>query len=331
MTKKPIIALSEIPDTILALSIIVGIGAIFGLMVYATFEINKIRVLEARETTPSAEEYFGNSNIQIKYPQKNTLVKNPVSILGKADVYEGNVRIKISENKTILADTFLTADGFGKLYEFRGNVLYSFPSQPNGVIEIFGEDPTNDRDSDKVIIPVIFDDYSALIKWETYINKESGYSFEYPSNLTLASNSDNETVISHKVSYKHNNLCPENTNADSVLEDLTDLQFTISSSRKNIANSLKEIEGMAALSDPKISKTGRNGTDIYSVNNISNSCGTVDYFIELGKNHTIVIYRLNIPELKDNSELFAPLKDIFLSTKEEYIFDHILSSIKTVD
>lgn len=128
-------------------------------------------------------EYFGNEFIQIKFPQKNTAIKSPVLISGKANVFEGNVRVRIKDkNENILADTFITASGaYDKLYPFEGEIHYIASAFQSGVMEVFEEDMKTGSQKNKIIIPVIFEDYYTDVSgWQIYRSEEYGFEIKYP-------------------------------------------------------------------------------------------------------------------------------------------------------
>ena len=155
------------PSIIFVIVFIVGIGAVFGLLGYLVSETkeNIIPVTQkpsVKVTDEITDDYFGNDFIQVKSPQKNATVKNPVLISGKANVDEANVRVKITDdNENILADTFITADGWmDKLYLFEKEITYNMPSSQNGLIEIFEESAKDGSEIYKIEIPVVFEDYN---------------------------------------------------------------------------------------------------------------------------------------------------------------------------
>ena len=167
---KQIIPLNTIPNMIFFVILIVGIGAVFGMLAYEVFETNKkmVFVNETQKDKISIldkNKYFGNDFIQIKFPQKNTIIKNPVLISGKANVFEANVRVKIKdENKNVLANSFITTSGWidamDTLYFFEKEIDYISPTSLNGVIEIFEENTKDGSEVHKIIIPVTFENYN---------------------------------------------------------------------------------------------------------------------------------------------------------------------------
>ena len=164
------ISFSNLPGIIIAVVLIVGIGATFGLLGYLFSGIkeNVTPVILKPIQEPSIEikdNYFGNEFIQVKLPQENAIIKNPVLVSGKANVNEANVRIRISDdNKNILADNFITADGWlDNLYPFEKEIDYEIAQTKNGLIEIFEESAKDGSEIYKIEIPVIFGEYANVL------------------------------------------------------------------------------------------------------------------------------------------------------------------------
>ncbi|MCK5123268.1 MAG: Gmad2 immunoglobulin-like domain-containing protein [Candidatus Pacebacteria bacterium] len=178
------ISLSNLPSIIIAVVFIVGVGAVYGLIGYLFSGIKEnVTPIIQKPSLEITDNYFGNEFIQVKSPQKNATIKNPVLISGKANVYEANVRIRISDdNKNILADDFITAGGWmDKLYSFEKEIGYETPQTENGLIEIFEESVKDGSEIYKVEVPVVFGDYEdAFSDWKVYRNEEYGVEFKYP-------------------------------------------------------------------------------------------------------------------------------------------------------
>jgi len=158
---KQIISFSNLPSIIAVVVFIVGIGAVFGLLGYLISGIKEnVTPVTQKPSVKIMDEYFGNEFIQVKSPQKNAVIKNPVLISGKANVYEGTVRVRITDDKkNVLANTFTTADGsMDKLYPFEKEITYETPQTENGLIEIFEESAKDGSEIYKVEVPVVFED-----------------------------------------------------------------------------------------------------------------------------------------------------------------------------
>ena len=183
------ISLSNLPSIIIAVVLIIGIGAIYGLIGYLVLGIKEnVTPVIQKPSLEITDNYFGNEFIQVKSPQKNATIKSSVLISGKANVYEANVRIRISDdNKNILANDFITAGGWmDKLYSFEKEIDYKMPQTEKGLIEIFEESAKDGSEIYKVETPVIFEEYENVFSdWKTYRNEEFGFEVKYPSNFIL--------------------------------------------------------------------------------------------------------------------------------------------------
>lgn len=170
--QKSIVSLNTIPNTIFIVIFIVALGAVAGLWAYEIFETDKKLpvfnngynndIIRGNDITEN--EYFGNEFIQVKSLRENGIIKSPILISGKANVFEGNVRVRIKDEiGNILADDFITASGaYDKLYPFEKEINYSIPASQNGIVEIFEEDMKDGGDKNKIIVPVVFGDYADL-------------------------------------------------------------------------------------------------------------------------------------------------------------------------
>ncbi len=123
--------------------------------------IRRVGLITPTDSNLNTNAYFGNEFVQVESPQKSESINNPVLISGKANVFEGNVRVRIKDkNENILADTFITAFGaYDKLYPFEKEISYTAPTFQNGIVEIFEEDMKDGGEKNKIIIPVVFEDY----------------------------------------------------------------------------------------------------------------------------------------------------------------------------
>lgn len=194
---KPLFSLSAMPDNILALVLIFGIGSVFGLLLYASFEMNKKTISAPKEVPNKTDEYFGNAYIKIKSPQKNSVTGKPVQITGKANVFEANVRVRMKdEMQNILIDTFITAEGaYDGLYPFEQAIDYTTPSSRYMVMEVFEESPRDGTEINKVIIPLVYKDFIDISEWEKYENNTFGYEVKYPEDWELTDSTGSKKFI----------------------------------------------------------------------------------------------------------------------------------------
>ncbi len=186
--QKSIVSLNTIPNTIFIVIFIVGLGAVAGLWAYEIFKTDKkLPVINGgyennvmQKNGAIDNEYFGNEFIQVKYPQKDAAIKNPVLISGKANVFEANARVRIKdENENVLADDFITASGWmDKLYPFEKEINYTAPASQNGLIEVFEENAKDGSEINKIIIPVVFGDYVNVLDWQLFSIGEYGFSLK---------------------------------------------------------------------------------------------------------------------------------------------------------
>ena len=209
-TKKPekTISLPNLPGIIITVILIVGIGAVYGLIGYLVLGIKEnVTPVIQKPSLEITDNYFGNEFIQVKSPQKNATIKSSVLISGKANVYEANVRIRISDNnKNILADDFITADGWmDKLYSFEKEISYKTPQTKNGLIEIFEESAKDGSEIYKVEVPVVFEEYKdAFSDWKVYRNEKYGFEMKYPNNYIIEKNSEERINFWTEDRYKLN-------------------------------------------------------------------------------------------------------------------------------
>lgn len=187
---KPVISLSEMPNIIATVVYIVILGTLLGFLGYSIVELNKLFYPVVEEYIPSEAiplGYFGGDHIKIRHPQMYSVVENPIMVLGKADVYEANVRIRIKETGgEILYDGFATAEGaYDKLYPFKKEIAYDLPSLKEGSVEFFQESPKDGSELYKVTVPVIFKNYNDLSGWLIYRNDGKGYRLKYPQSAVI--------------------------------------------------------------------------------------------------------------------------------------------------
>lgn len=102
-----------------------------------------------------------NDFLEVSTPFPYQKITSPVLISGSSNFFEANTRIRIKdETGKIIADGFASAAGWmDNLYPFSSNVFYSAPLTPKGTVEVFEASPKDGKEQNKIIIPVIFEDY----------------------------------------------------------------------------------------------------------------------------------------------------------------------------
>jgi flagellar basal body-associated protein FliL len=104
---------------------------------------------------------IGNKFIIVTSLKFNQKIKSPVKISGKANVFEAavSIRIKDSNSKTLVETSVMAEGAMDKLYPFTKSVSYKKPSSQNGIVEVFEISAKDGSEINKVVIPVIFEDY----------------------------------------------------------------------------------------------------------------------------------------------------------------------------
>jgi hypothetical protein len=85
-------------------------------------------------------------------------ITSPVLVSGKANVFEGNIQIRVTDGHgKVLGTATATACMDVDACPFEASVNYSESSTPNGSIEVFSPSPIGDNSEDyKQIIDVVF-------------------------------------------------------------------------------------------------------------------------------------------------------------------------------
>ncbi len=123
--------------------------------------MEKEEVKESETEIPEKKIKTSNEFLEVVSPFPHQKITSPVKVSGKSNFFEGNTRIKIKDDSgEILANTFTTAKGWlGELHSFSKNVYYIRPYAKKGIVEVFEDSAKDGSEINKVIIPVIFEDY----------------------------------------------------------------------------------------------------------------------------------------------------------------------------
>ena len=115
-------------------------------------------------TIPSNQPAAGSDTVEIKNvgiyvdsPQKNQLVLSPQKVSGKANVFEGNVQIRILDaNGNILAKGSATACLGTDACPFETTVTFKKPTTSTGSIELYSPNAVDGAEDYLQSIPIIF-------------------------------------------------------------------------------------------------------------------------------------------------------------------------------
>ncbi len=123
--------------------------------------MEKEEVRRSEIEIPEKKTKTSNEFLEVASPIPHQEITSPVKVSGRSNFFEGNTRIRIKDdNGEILANTFTTAKGWmGKLHSFSKNVYYTMPFSEKGIVEIFEDSAKDGSEINKIIIPVIFENY----------------------------------------------------------------------------------------------------------------------------------------------------------------------------
>lgn len=99
-------------------------------------------IAQTQPETGLNSEDIKNIGIQLSSPQNNSKVASPVRVLGKANVFEGNVQIMIKDsNGKVLGSGSTTACMDVDACPFEAVIAFSKPQTPSGTIAVFSPSP----------------------------------------------------------------------------------------------------------------------------------------------------------------------------------------------
>jgi len=126
---------------------------------------NSSPVLGTNANTPNSQPEAGfdtqeikNVGIFVDRPLEGNIIDSPVTVTGKANVFEGNIQIRVLDDYgKILARGSATACMDVDACPFEASVSFPQPSTAKGKIEVFSPSPIGDQAEDyKQIISVLF-------------------------------------------------------------------------------------------------------------------------------------------------------------------------------
>lgn len=138
--------------SLLALAAVLGIFTMLVVLVNPLTTVQAADVCPANPSPPNAAD----PSVIIDLPAAGATVTSPVTVSGKARVFEANVRITIyDQNGNILTDTFTTAAEAGPtLAPYSANVTFDVDSQQQGCIRVFEESAQDGRPVNVVQVEV---------------------------------------------------------------------------------------------------------------------------------------------------------------------------------
>lgn len=104
-------------------------------------------------------------NIVVTEPKEGQLVGLPLTIKGKARVFENTVSFRIKDSDgSVLLENFVTADSkdVGEFGPFEASVNYPEPKGDKGTVEVFEYSAKDGKEINKVKIPVVFKKVDAM-------------------------------------------------------------------------------------------------------------------------------------------------------------------------
>ncbi|OIP79764.1 MAG: hypothetical protein COT39_01860 [Parcubacteria group bacterium CG08_land_8_20_14_0_20_48_21] len=100
------------------------------------------------------------TNIVVNAPQPGSMVTSPVTITGRARVFENTVNVAFRDaagNTKIQEVAIAKAAAIGEFGEFSITITYNFNATKKGMIEVFSLSPKDGSEIDTVVIPVAFE------------------------------------------------------------------------------------------------------------------------------------------------------------------------------
>ena len=107
---------------------------------------------------PEARNPAENKMIKINSPKINEIIKSPVIISGQVAIFEGALQVKIKDASGLVLAQKSLAKASQKTSPFRSSLVYKKPTRAKGTIEVFTSSSPGNAETNKLIIPVTFND-----------------------------------------------------------------------------------------------------------------------------------------------------------------------------
>jgi len=145
------------------------------------------------------------------YPYIDQMIGNPVIISESKVIGYERIRVKDSKGKNLQDIRAEDCDRLSELSYWLVN--YDNSSTETGEIEIVKKNSSNNEETDKIVIPIVFANYySTVLKelependWREYLNSEYKFELKLPKECNFQENTDLESYLSHEKSFKSDN------------------------------------------------------------------------------------------------------------------------------
>jgi len=183
-----------------------------------------------------------------------------------------------------------------------------------------------------VLIGVLFFVYS-----ENHLQTEKKYSgndvsFIYPNDIAVEE-TDEEVILSHTVPFVHQDPCDFQGDGEG-LQEIRDFDVTLKVIENSFPEVIKQNEGESfelQVSPGFVDEYSLGDISGYKITKGVEGCGYFTYYIPLEESKTLIITRSFVPEfnpINTNFETYLTVFDVIIPTKEEEIFQSIVSSLK---
>lgn len=169
------------------LKIIIPAALIFLLAIFGIYRLYQVRVAQPQEsptpspiaspsefetfpsqtvttTPPQTQPESGSNTVEVKNigiiltsPQNGDLISSPVTIKGRANVFEGHVAIRVKDaTGKILGQGFATACMDIDACPFVASIPFTKPTTPTGTVEAFSLSPMDGSEEYLQSVPIRF-------------------------------------------------------------------------------------------------------------------------------------------------------------------------------